>query len=143
MKLGINNAWYYAECRVLFIVMLNVIVLSVVMLSVVILSVVMLSGMAPFWRHNSIFRLGIPFRFFGGQTSKLLVESHPLSHVYPTINLRTLGSLYWGLLVYRVCIKNTSFSSLLNYEPNKLVLHYTLLERLPNVVAYFGQLICC
>ncbi len=48
MKLGINDAWYYAECRVLFIVMLNVIVLSVVMLSVAILSVVMLSGMAPF-----------------------------------------------------------------------------------------------
>jgi len=35
--------FHYAECRVFFIVMLNVIVLSFVMLSVVILGVVMLS----------------------------------------------------------------------------------------------------
>ena len=35
--------YHYAECRDLFIVMLNAIMLSVVMLSVVMLSVVMLS----------------------------------------------------------------------------------------------------
>ena len=38
-----NSVLYYAECRVLFIILLSVIMLSVVMLSVVMLSVVMLS----------------------------------------------------------------------------------------------------
>jgi len=38
---------FCAECRNLFIVMLNVIMLSVVMLNVVILNVAMLSVMAP------------------------------------------------------------------------------------------------
>jgi len=37
----------YGECRILFIVMVNVIILSVVMLNVVMLSVVMLSVVAP------------------------------------------------------------------------------------------------
>ncbi len=41
--LSITALYYCAECRVQFIVMLNVIMLSVVMLSVVMLSVVMLS----------------------------------------------------------------------------------------------------
>jgi hypothetical protein len=39
---------HYAECRVLFIVMMNVVMLIVVMLSVVMLNVGMLSVLAPF-----------------------------------------------------------------------------------------------
>jgi hypothetical protein len=35
--------FHYAECRILFTIMLNVVMLSVVMLSVVMLSVIMLS----------------------------------------------------------------------------------------------------
>ncbi len=42
-----NNALHYAECRILFAVMLSIIILDVVMLSVVVLDVVMLSVVAP------------------------------------------------------------------------------------------------
>jgi hypothetical protein len=38
-----NNALYYAECRILFIVMLIVIMLNFVILSVIMLSVIMLN----------------------------------------------------------------------------------------------------
>ncbi len=41
-----NNALHYAECRVIFIVMLSVIVLNLIMLSVVMLNVVILSVVA-------------------------------------------------------------------------------------------------
>ncbi len=47
MTLSIITLCHYAECRVLFITMLNVIMLSVVMLNVVMLSVVMLNVVAP------------------------------------------------------------------------------------------------
>jgi hypothetical protein len=44
MALNTNNAGYhYAECRILFIVMLNVVMLSAVMLNVVMVSAVMLN----------------------------------------------------------------------------------------------------
>jgi hypothetical protein len=43
MTLSITMLCHYAECRVLFIIMLSVIMLSVVMLSVIMLSVVMLN----------------------------------------------------------------------------------------------------
>jgi len=45
---------HYAECRDLFIGMLNVIMLSVVMLSAIRLNVVMLSIMAPISENNNI-----------------------------------------------------------------------------------------
>ncbi len=40
MSLSIMAEHFYAECRILFIIMLNVVVLSVIVLSVVVLSVV-------------------------------------------------------------------------------------------------------
>ncbi len=47
MTLSITALYHYAECRVEFIVMPNVIMLSVSMLSLVMLSVVMLNVGAP------------------------------------------------------------------------------------------------
>jgi hypothetical protein len=41
----------YAECHVLFTIMLSVIMLNVVILSVIMLNVVMLSVVASFLRH--------------------------------------------------------------------------------------------
>jgi hypothetical protein len=38
-----NNPLHYAECRVLFIVMLSVVVLNLIMLSVIVLNLIMLS----------------------------------------------------------------------------------------------------
>jgi hypothetical protein len=48
MTLIITMICCYAECRILFSILLSVIVLSAVMLNVVMLSVVMLSIMAPY-----------------------------------------------------------------------------------------------
>jgi hypothetical protein len=45
--LGITTFCHYAECRVLFIIKLNVIMLNVIMLNVSMLSVVILSVVAP------------------------------------------------------------------------------------------------
>ncbi len=45
MTLSITMLCYYAECHVLFIIMLNVIILSVAMLNVVILNVVAPKGL--------------------------------------------------------------------------------------------------
>jgi hypothetical protein len=42
---SITMLCHYAECRILFIIMLNIIMLSVIMLSVIMLSVIMLSVM--------------------------------------------------------------------------------------------------
>ncbi len=41
----------YAECRVLFMILLKVIILSVIMLSVIILSAIMLRVVAPIAQH--------------------------------------------------------------------------------------------
>jgi hypothetical protein len=54
------DEYHYAECRVLFIVRLNVVMMSVVMLSVVMLSVVMLSVVTPF-TGGSLVKLFSPF----------------------------------------------------------------------------------
>jgi hypothetical protein len=43
MALSITMLCHYAECRILFIIMQNVIMLSVTMLNIVMLSVIMLS----------------------------------------------------------------------------------------------------
>jgi len=48
MTLDITRLCHYAERRILFTVMVNVIVLIVVMLNVVMLNVIMLSVAAPF-----------------------------------------------------------------------------------------------
>ncbi len=64
MTLGITTLchygeWLCAECRILFIVMLNVVLLivamqSVIMLSVIMLSVVMQSVVAPFLGRGAL-----------------------------------------------------------------------------------------
>ncbi len=41
--------FYYAECRILFTIMLNVVMLSVIKLSVIMLSIIMLSVLAPYY----------------------------------------------------------------------------------------------
>jgi hypothetical protein len=53
--------WHYAECRILFTFMLNVVLLSVIMLSVVMLNVVMLSVVAP-GKQPSLFCLCVDDR---------------------------------------------------------------------------------
>jgi len=47
MTFSITMLFHYADCLVLFIVMLSVIMLSVIMLSVIMLNVVMLSVVVP------------------------------------------------------------------------------------------------
>jgi hypothetical protein len=47
---------HYAECRILFIVMLNVNMLKIVMLNVIVLSVVRLSDMAPLKQQSLCYR---------------------------------------------------------------------------------------
>ncbi len=48
VTVSISDTLHYAECRILFIILLNVIMLSVVMVSVVMLSVIKLSVVEPF-----------------------------------------------------------------------------------------------
>jgi hypothetical protein len=59
---------YYAVCRILFTILLNVIMLSVITLNVVVLSVVMLSVVAPSKQFlkdlNLIFRLKLNIEYF-------------------------------------------------------------------------------
>ncbi len=61
---------HYAESRILFIIMLNVIMLSVVMLNIVILSVVMLRVMLP----------NLPIKFYYYIMKKALLTS--LNQIY-------------------------------------------------------------
>ncbi len=51
MTLNITMLCHYAECRILFIVMLNVFMLSVIMLSIVMLRIIMVSVVAPTRLH--------------------------------------------------------------------------------------------
>jgi hypothetical protein len=48
-----SNALHYADCHILFIVMLSVFMLNIIMLNVVMLNVVMLSVVAPFLSTQS------------------------------------------------------------------------------------------
>ncbi len=50
-----NQHWYYAECRILFNVMLNVVMLRVDMLNVVVLSIIMKSVVVPPKLNSTIF----------------------------------------------------------------------------------------
>jgi hypothetical protein len=60
---------HYADCHVLFNVMLNIVMLCVVKLSIVMLSVVMLSVVAP---NSKIPKNMIQISFFGGLKIPLL-----------------------------------------------------------------------
>jgi hypothetical protein len=52
MTISTRVLCYYAECRILFTIVLNVIMLSVVILNVFMLSAVMLCVVAPFGVHS-------------------------------------------------------------------------------------------
>jgi hypothetical protein len=63
--------FYCAECRNLFIVMLNVVLLSVVMLNVIMLSVVMLSVVAPVFHYTLLERFAVKTLKLNGPIRKL------------------------------------------------------------------------
>jgi nitrate/nitrite-specific signal transduction histidine kinase len=59
VTLSIKTLWRYGECRVVLIVMLNVIMMSVILLSVIMPSVIMLyvvmqSVVEPWWKYFSM-----------------------------------------------------------------------------------------
>jgi hypothetical protein len=59
IRYGITTVYHYAECRVLFVVKLNVVMLSVFTLSVIMLSVFTLSIVMPSVVMLSIFMLSV------------------------------------------------------------------------------------
>jgi hypothetical protein len=65
----------YADCRILFTIMLRVIMLNVIMLSVVMLNVVMLTVVASF--HNILELYGYYLKKIGQCFSKYLVTMLP------------------------------------------------------------------